>query len=107
MAFTSKVLASGQLGAAKATIYTVPGATKAYVKYFSVVNTGVGSEVVKVYVNPAGTSRRIPSGTLASGESASLLTNGEVLILEAGDLIEAETTSAATVDYFICGVEET
>ena len=95
--------ADGQLPNAKATLYTVPALTKAYIKGISLFNTGGGSETVRLYLNVAGTSRRMPQIVLAASEGADVGAFG----LNAGDLIEGDTTTATTVDYCINIVEET
>lgn len=106
MAITVKVLADGQLANAKATLYTVPGATVAYIKFLSVHNVSGGSENVEIFVNTSGTSRRIAYATLAANEGARVIDKDETLILDAGDLLEGRTTNATSVDYVITGAEE-
>lgn len=100
--YVYKCLASGQLLSSKATLYTVPASTTTPVKSISVVNTGMGNNVVYLYVNPAGTSRSIFGGTLASGDQ---LYMNDVHALESGDLIEGYATNAAQCDYVISGAE--
>jgi hypothetical protein len=92
----------GQLAAAKGTLYTVPAKAKVYVKSLSLFNTGGVAETVKLYVNPDGTSRRIPAPILAAGESS--VTGA--FALEEGDLIEGESTNANVVDYVIDLMED-
>ncbi len=106
MAITPKVLAEGQLPASKTTLYTVPGATSAYVRFISANNVGGAEEVVQFYVKPGGTSRRLGRYALLANEVARVLEQGEVITLEAGDIIEGETTNATSVDYLITGAEE-
>jgi hypothetical protein len=105
--FTGKVLAEGQLPNAKGTLYTVPGSTKAYVKFFSAENVGSGTEAVRIYLKPGSTSRGAGRATLQPGEHVRFVDKDEAMILEAGDLIEGHTTSTAAVDYLILGLEET
>jgi hypothetical protein len=109
MAFSSKILAEGQLPNAKGTLYTVPALTKAYVKFVNAHNTpGGGSEAVKFYIKKSGSvSRRLAHGTLTASEQLRAVDKDETLNLDAGDIIEGETTTAATVDYLVTGVEET
>lgn len=104
MAFTGKVLAQGQLPNAKGTLYTVPALTKAYVRFFRVENPSGGTETVIVYYKKA-TSRQIGRAVLATLEAVDFI-EGDVLALDAGDLIEGQTTTATTVDYVIAGAEE-
>jgi hypothetical protein len=106
--FTAKVLADGQLPNAKGTLYTVPGATKAYVKFLHCHNgTATNGEAVKIYTKPGATSRLIGQATLNAGQAVRIIDKDEAVTLEAGDLIEGSTTTAATIDYVITGVEET
>jgi len=102
MAFTGKILAEGQLPNAKGTLYTAPAT--AYVRFFRCLNTGGGSETVIVYYKKA-TSRQLGRAVLATLESADFI-DGEVLVLDTGDLIEGQTTSATTVDFVIAGAEQ-
>jgi len=106
MAFTGKVLADGQVASSKGTLYTVPGSTVTYVKWLSLHNTNSTAETVIVYAKPGSTSRIIARVVLQANEHARILDGNEVLILEDGDLIEAETTTASKVDFVISGVEE-
>lgn len=107
MTIAVKVLADGQLGNAKATLYTVPALTKAYVKFFSVMNVSAGTENVTIYVNTSGTSRKIVYATLGVDEGARIVDKDEAITLEAGDLIEGFSSNATSVDYVITGAEET
>lgn len=106
MAIAIKVLAQGQLANAKATLYTVPAVTSAYVKFFSVLNVAATAQNVEIFVNTAGTSRQIAYVTLAPNHSARIIDKDEALTLETGDLIEGLSTSATSVDYVITGAEE-
>lgn len=104
MAFTPKVLAEGQLPNTKTALYTVPGATSAYVHNVKIYNTNAAAQTVRFYVNASGTSRRLPLAVLAQDESADVI--DQPLQLETGDAIEAETTTSAAVDYILTGVEQ-
>ncbi|MEN6624175.1 MAG: hypothetical protein ABFD50_21835, partial [Smithella sp.] len=64
MSFRGKVLADGQLPSSKTTLYEVPSGKAAYVKYFSVLNTGSVEQTIRIYVNVSGTSRQIANITL-------------------------------------------
>jgi hypothetical protein len=105
MAFTGKILAQGQLPNAKGTLYTCPALTKAYVRFFRVSNPSGGTETVIVYYKKA-TSRQIGRAVLLTLETVDFVTDAEVLVLDAGDLIEGVTTTATTVDYIIAGATE-
>ena len=102
MAISGKVLADGQLASSKSTLYTVPVSTVGLVKYMSFFNTNTTNETVILYLNASGTSRRIARFVLGQNESAAIDCS---LSLQAGDLIEAQTTTASMVDYVITGAE--
>ena len=105
--FTGKVLAEGQVASSKGTLYTVPVSTVAYIRSASFHNTNAATQTLIVYAKPGSTSRIIGYFTLAQHETAYLVTGGESLVLEAGDLIEAVTTTATAVDFVLTGLEET
>lgn len=105
--FTAKVLAEGQFATTKGTLYTVPGSTTAYVKFFNVYNTNAATQTVNVYLKPGSTSRQVVKLSLAQNESANVIEQVGVVTLEAGDLIEGDTTTSTALDYIITGVEET
>jgi hypothetical protein len=107
MAFTAKVLAEGQFANSKGTLYTVPTATKTYVKFFNVWNGNAATQTVRVYLKPGSTSRQIVTVSLAQNESANIIELCGSFTLEAADLIEGDTTTASALDYVITGVEET
>lgn len=101
---TPRILAEGQLASSKGTLYTVPSSVRAQVTFFAVFNTSGSAETTKIYIKPGSTSRQIEEYSLAGKGSARVVANGEILSLEAGDLIEGESTSATTVNYIISGV---
>ena len=107
MAFTAKVLAEGQFATSKGTLYTVPGSTTTYVKFFNVFNDNAATQTVIIYLKPGSTSRKIIRLSLAQNESANIVDIVGSFTLEAGDLIEGETTTASALDYVITGIEET
>jgi hypothetical protein len=105
--FVGNILATGQLPAAKATLYTCPVATHAYIKFINAHNTA-GTEALFFYTKKSGgTSRILARGTLNVNEQLRVIEKDETLNLGPGDEIEGHTTTAATVDYVITGVEET
>lgn len=107
MAFTAKPLADGQLAAAPAVLYTVPGATTAYLKQFTVFNNDTVDRLVKVALNVTGTPRQWRQVLLlADGGQADLLDDDETVELSAGDTVEGFAAAASVVDYTISGVEE-
>lgn len=105
MAITAASLADGQVANSKTTIYTSSG--KTYVKLLICDNVGASTEIVQVYVKRSGsTSRRIAQVELLTDESARIIDKDDALVLSAGDVIEAETTNATSVDYLITGGTE-
>lgn len=103
MAFTGKVLASGQVADSLGTLYTVPGSTVAYVKKMTFVNTNAAAQTLLVYLRADGSNDRlIGRAVLAQDERYEI----ENTLAEAADLIRAVTTTASAVDYTIQGVEE-
>ena len=108
MPFEAKPLADGQLATSPTAIYTVPGgALCAYVKRIALYNTNAAEQTVLVSVNMTGTSRRWRRYVLAQNESVDLLDHGDVLHLGPADTLIASTTTAAAVDFFVTGIEET
>ena len=105
MPFEGKPLADGQLPNAKGTLYTVPAARTAYVRTIVILNTNAAPQQVELYVNVSGTSRRIHREAALAQWAKIVLT--DPIVLAEGDLIEGHTTTAAAVDYFITGAEET
>ena len=107
MTMTLKTLADGQLGVAKATLYTCPASTQTIIKTMSFVNTHVAGITMNIYVKPSGgTSRRIMPKTMALSVNYLSIYDDEIT-LETGDLIEGDASVAAVVDYVISGVEKT
>lgn len=108
MPFEGKILATGQLPNAKGTLYTVPAATSAYIKFINAHSiVGAGSEIIQFFIKKSGgTSRLLANATLLAKEQIRVIDKDETLNLATGDIIEGNTTTAATVDYIITGVEE-
>lgn len=105
MPTTPKILAEGQLAAAKGTIYTVPAATQAIIRNVAFGNIGGVTEQVVLYVKKSGgTSKLFSKAQLDMDEFAH---EEDIGTLDAGDELEAETTNAASVDFSVHGVEVT
>lgn len=106
MGYDFKSLVDGQLPDAKGTLYTVPGATTCVIKLITLVNTNTTTEVVNLYVKPSGSSSRriIPQNLNLSPDYSLIFDDG--VFLEAGDILEGDTTTASKVDYIISGVEQ-
>ncbi len=102
---TPAALADGQLATTKTTLYTVPASTILYPTLLVCFNTNAASQTIIIYVNKSGASRTYARAVLIQNERMELHFNGE--ILEAGDLIEGQTTTATAVDFVLSGVKET
>lgn len=107
MAQTFKALADGQLPNSRTALYTVPSSTSAVVRSIILCNTGGGTESVILYVDVSGSPRKVAVLDLSAGETAHILDGGQSIILEDGDTLQGETTTATTVDYYVGGVEVT
>lgn len=105
MPFVSKNLSDGQLANSTTAIYTVPASTTTHITSARFNNRGTTIETVELWVNATGTNRRIARAILDPNETL-VLTDDDVTILQAADTFLANTTNASTVDYVICGVEE-
>ncbi len=105
--FTTAVLSDGQVPSTQGAIITGAAATVTYVKRISLYNTNAAAQTIDLYINVSGTARRWRRYLLNQNESAEVLENGDAVILEASDTIEAVTTTASAVDYYCCGVKET
>jgi hypothetical protein len=103
MAILAGSLASGQLATSKATIYT--SGNISYIKAVTFHNVGVSTETIAVYVNRLvdGTSRRVRQFVLDPQQSYRLFGKDDAYSLSAGDLLEAQTTNALSVDYTVTG----
>ena len=103
--FVAKSLADGQLASSASTLYTAPTAN-AIIKAFVLFNTGSSEQTANVYITRSGSSRRqLYQFILPTKTAASVVTDGEVWSLSAGDVIEGDTTSGLIVDYTIMGAE--
>lgn len=108
MAITIEPLADGQLPNAKGTLFTATVAT--IVKGIILTNTGAGANLVNLYFKRnGGTSRRIiPKDTsLSTGDTLFWGGDVEIVVLDAGGVIEGDATNATEVDYVISGVQRT
>lgn len=102
---TPKILAEGQVTAAKGTIYTVPASKQAIIRTVAFTHVAGATQTVQLYVKKSGsTSRKFSRAQIATNEFAH---EEDIGTLSAGDELEAETTSATSVDFSIHGVEVT
>lgn len=103
------ILASGQVAATKSTIFEVSDAdilntTKADIKKVSLFNTGSSEETAILFVKEKnGTSHQLRQFKLLQNENGEYLEPGESLPMDDGDVLQALTTSAATVDFVVFG----
>ena len=100
----SKTLASGQLSASPAALYTVPQMVMARVLTIRCQNAGAGDNTVTLAVQESGgTARNVTVVTLAAGD---MLIDTARLDLETGDALLGSATNAAEVNYVVTGEEE-
>ena len=80
-------------------MYTVPDETTSIVKSLQLYNTHSGDLVVDVTVYDASsaTDFEYDTVTVATGESETLLTSSNVLILEAGEILKMQTPTTNVV----------
>lgn len=105
MANTYKRLAAGQLASSSGDLYTVPTDTKALSPLIRLYNTGGTTEVIKLHLRDGSTSRQFAQIELVAGAWAEVAF--EKTVLEDGDKIQGQTTTATTVNYWLSGVEVT
>lgn len=106
MPFTPKALGDGFIPDALATIFTATANVATYVKEFTLINEDSAAQTILIYVNRSGENRFWKRFELNQNEAADVLTDGQTMLLEEGDTIVAETTSADAVHYTLSGVEE-
>jgi hypothetical protein len=101
----AKALADGQVASTKGTIYTAPADTTIIIpkEGLSLKNITANQQTGVVYVNRSGTSREIGSFVL---DEDYVWTNPQTFTLEDGDLLEAETTNAASIEFVLSGAQE-
>lgn len=84
-------------------VYTVPASTQAIIKNMAVVNPSGGDCWVKIWINgTSDTNIYLPQVTLGSNEWGN---NDDTITLNAGDTIQAQAETAATITMTIHGVE--
>ncbi|MCA9915072.1 MAG: hypothetical protein KC496_17075 [Anaerolineae bacterium] len=102
---TPKNLASGYVSDSKGTLFTATTAT--YITGLSMINENAADQTVLLYRKPSGGSSRLWKRITAFAQYFSFSLGDEKLVMDAGDEIEAETTTASAVSFQIDGVEET
>ena len=80
-------------------MYTVPDETTSIVKSLQLYNTHSGDLVVDITVYDASsaTDFEYDTVTVTTGESETLLTSSNVLILEAGDILKMQTPTTNVI----------
>lgn len=105
MASEPKILSEGQVASSKTTIYTCPALTNAIIRTVTFAHVSGASQDVVLYVKKSGSTSRVFSRcTLATNEFAH---EDSIGTLDAGDILEAASTNATSVDYTVMGVEVT
>ena len=102
MAFAGLSLADGQVAATWGTIYT-PTATRTAIKKVLFFNTSGSVEVLEVGITRSGSTRRQIGRFKLVGYGQAAIDN---LVLSFGDVLVAQSTNAATVDYIATGASE-
>lgn len=99
-------LADGQVATSTGAIYTCPSSLNVRVRYITFFNTNVTSQTLNLYITRnGGTRRQLRQESIAQNADVEI---DRPISLSPGDVLEADTTTASAVDYFICGeVEET
>lgn len=95
-------LADGQLPTAQTAIYTSPANTKTLVSKLTLYNTNAAAQTIDLWINISA-ARRFRRVVLEQNESADVLAGEEEIVLGSADTIEALTTTATAVDYYIGG----
>ena len=99
MPFTAGTLADGQLATSFAAIYSPTAPV--IIESIHLYNTGTAVETVELGVTRSGSTRRqIKRFTLGPDESGVL---ERKILLSASDTLDAQTTTATTVDYLVTG----
>lgn len=105
MALAHEKLAQGQLAATAGIIYTAPVGKTAYLKSIYLHNTGSTDQTIKIYINGSATADKIVEGVVGAKDTFEWDIAYSV-ILTTGQTLQAESTSATTVNYFLHGGTE-
>jgi len=96
--------ADGFVANTKQALYTVPSGKKFYWSSVTFHNINAAAQTLIVYLNRTGTSRII--GRFANFAQNETITGDAGATLDAGDIIEAQTTTASAVHFTVSGVTE-
>lgn len=106
--FTAKELANGQIASSQTTIFTATADVTTYLKGLSLFNTSATPQTVQLWLkHTAGTARKWKRFVLAENEHVDVIDGGEARMLDNGTVIQASSTTASVVDYWLDGIEET
>lgn len=102
MTVTAKCLVESAFAASSAaTVYTVPGSTKAIIDKFTATNTDGSTRTVTIYLVPsggsAGTSNQIIQARSISAGATSDITELQNQILNTGDFISVLASAGSLV----------
>jgi len=96
-------LAQATVSDSAGVIYTVPPNTQTIIRTMVIINPTGGSCWVKIWTNGTADGNLIlPQVTLGAGEWGD---DDDAITLEAGDTIQAQAETAATITFTIHGVE--
>ena len=100
------ILAQGQLGTTQAEVYRTPVGKRSYIAAFRVLALSGPAQTVVVYLKKSGgTATEIDRCELTSAFWSAEFVEGPLWPLNAGDAVEAKTTTAAVVNYTLMGGE--
>jgi hypothetical protein len=101
--FTAASLGTGLIPDTVGAIYTATGPT--VIRAFNLFNTNAAAQTINLYITEfAGTRRQLyRSAATAQYARIPFLGSGECLILSTGDTIDADTTTASAVAYYLGG----
>jgi len=106
--FTAQSLDNGFVSNSQAAIYTVPASTVLYLNSLSLFCDTATPQTVQLYLKKSGgTARKWQRYVFSEQYDHADAAEGSRITLSAGDTIEAVTTTASVVAYFITGVLET
>lgn len=93
---------------ASATLYTVPGATRAIVRTCRVTNKDATNPVtVKILYRLSGVDYEYDSATLVAGARAEFMGDGNTLEMPAGGILKINLSAGISCDVVLTGVEVT
>ncbi len=103
---TSGTIADGQVKTSASVIYSVPtvGVEHVVVTYLGMLNTNAAEQTIFIYLRRKGTTeRKMRRFVLKQNQHGQWISRNEDPTLSPGDAVLMETTTAAAVDYIMCG----